>query len=113
MLPREEHERRMVLYRDGLNDREIADQVHVTPEAITFWRKNHGLTANTPQSKITPAMEAEMLRMHQDGMSDGQISQESGMKKATVVSWRRRRGLAANFKQGERPRGAGRDGDAE
>lgn len=102
MLPREEHERRMVLYRDGLNDREIADQVHVTPEAITFWRKNHGLTANTPRSKITPAMEAEMLRMHQDGMSDGQISQESGMKKATVVSWRRRRGLAANFKQGER-----------
>ena len=102
MLPREEHERRMVLYRDGLNDREIADQVHVTPEAITFWRKNHGLTANTPRCKITPDMEAEMLRMHQDGMSDGQISQESGMKKATVVSWRRRRGLAANFKQGER-----------
>ena len=102
MLPREEHERRMVLYRDGLNDREIADQVHVTPEAITFWRKNHGLTANTPRSKITPGMEVEMLRMYQDGMSDGQISQESGMKKATVVSWRRRRGLAANFKQGER-----------
>lgn len=102
MLPREEHERRMVLYRDGLNDREIADQVHVTPEAIKFWRKNHGLTANTPRSKITPDMEAEMLRMHQDGMSDGQISQESGMKKATVVSWRRRRGLAANFRQGER-----------
>ena len=33
MLPNEEHERRMALYRDGLNDREIADQVHVTPEA--------------------------------------------------------------------------------
>lgn len=109
MLPREEHERRMVLYRDGLNDREIADQVHVTPEAITFWRKNHGLTANTPRRKIIPSMEAEMLRMYQDGMSDGQISQESGMKKATVVSWRRRRGLAANFKQGERARGAERD----
>ena len=109
MLLKEEHERRMALYRDGLNDREIADQVHVTPEAITFWRKNHGLTANTPRSKITPDMEAEMLRMHQDGMSDGQISQESGMKKATVVSWRRRRGLAANFKQGERARGAERD----
>lgn len=89
MLLNEEHERRMALYRDGLNDREIADQVHVTPEAITFWRKNHGLTANTPRSKITPDMEAEMLRMHQDGMSDGQISQESGMKKATVVSCRR------------------------
>lgn len=103
MLPREEHERRMVLYRDGLNDREIADQVHVTPEAITFWRKNHGLTANTPRSKITPAMEAEMLRMYQDGMSDGQISQESGMKKATVVSWRRRNGLPGNYGKGGKP----------
>lgn len=110
MLPREEHERRMVLYRDGLNDREIADQVHVTPEAITFWRKNHGLPAHTLHRKITPDTEAEMLRMYQSGMSDGQISQESGMKKATVVSWRRRRGLAANFKQGERARGAERDG---
>lgn len=103
MLPREEHERRMVLYRDGLNDREIADQVHVTPEAITFWRKNHGLTANTPRSKITPAMEAEMLRMHQDGMSDGQIAKTIGLVKNTVLSWRRRRGLRANFKRGGEP----------
>ena len=102
MLPKEEHEQRMELYRRGMTDREIADQVYVTPEAITFWRKNHGLTANIPRRKITPSMEAEMLRMYQDGMSDGQISKESGMKKATVVSWRRRRGLAANFRQGER-----------
>lgn len=103
MLPREEHERRMVLYRDGLNDRKIADQVHVTPEAITFWRKNHGLTAHTPHRKITPDTEAEMLRMYQDGMSDGQISQESGMKKATVVSWRRRNGLPGNYGKGGKP----------
>ena len=110
MLLKEEHERRMALYRDGLNDREIADQVHVTPEAITFWRKNHGLTANTPRSKITPGTEAEMLRMYQDGMSDVQIARALGLSKSTVLFWRRRRGLAANFKQGERPRGAERDG---
>lgn len=103
MLLKEEHERRMALYRDGLNDREIADQVHVTPEAITFWRKNHGLTANIPWRKITPSMEAEMLRMYQDGMSDGQISQESGMKKATVLSWRRRNGLPGNYGKGGKP----------
>lgn len=103
MLPNEEHERRMALYRDGLNDREIADQVHVTPEAITFWRKNHGLTANTPRSKITPGMEVEMLRMYQDGMSDGQIAKTIGLVKNTVLSWRRRRGLRANFKRGGEP----------
>lgn len=46
MLPREEHERRMVLYRDGLNDREIADQVHVTTEAMKV-----ALTALRPVSR--------------------------------------------------------------
>ena len=102
MLPNEEHECRMALYRDGLNDREIAEQVHVTPEAITSWRRASNLPARNQHRKVTPEMEAEMLRMYQDGLSDGQISQESGMKKATVVSWRRRRGLAANFRQGER-----------
>ena len=67
MLPREEHERRMVLYRDGLNDREIADQVHVTTEAITFWRKNHGLPAHNQHRKVTPEMEAEMRKLHREG----------------------------------------------
>ena len=38
MLLKEEHERRMALYRDGLNDRVIADQVHLSPESINFWR---------------------------------------------------------------------------
>ena len=103
MLPNEEHERRMALYRDGLNDREIADQVHVCPEAITAWRRTRGLPAHTPHRKITPDTEAEMLRMYQSGMSDGQISQESGMKKATVVSWRRRNGLPWNYGKGGKP----------
>ena len=104
MLPNEEHERRMALYRDGLNDREIADQVHVTPEAITFWRRTHELPANTQRRKITPDMEAEMLRMHGDGMSDGQIAREIGLTKPTVLTWRRRNGLKANFAKGGRPK---------
>ena len=102
MLTPLEEEIRTTLYRQGLSDRRMAEQVHVMPEAITAWRRTRGLPAHTLHRKITPDMEAEMLRMHQDGMSDGQISQESGMKKATVVSWRRRRGLATNFRQGER-----------
>ena len=110
MLTPLEEETRRTLYRQGLSDRRIAEQVHVSPEAITAWRRTRGLPAHTLHRKITPDTEAEMLRMYQDGLSDGQISQESGMKKATVVSWRRRRGLAANFRQGERARGAERDG---
>lgn len=104
MLAPEEQKKRLALYRQGLNDRMIAEQVCVTPEAITFWRKNHGLTANTPRSKITPSMDAEMLRMHRAGMSDGQIAREIGLTKPTVLTWRRRNGLKANFAKGGRPK---------
>lgn len=97
MLPNEEHERRMALYRDGLNDREIADQVHVTTEAITFWRKNHGLPAHNQHRKVTPEMEAEMRKLHREGASDGQIAKALGMPKPTVAAWRYRKNLKTNF----------------
>lgn len=97
MLPREEHERRMVLYRDGLNDREIADQVHVTTEAIAAWRRTNGLPAHNQHRKVTPEMEAEMRKLHRDGASDGQIAKALGMPKPTVAAWRYRKNLKANF----------------
>ena len=103
MLTPLEEETRRTLYRQGLSDRRIAEQVNVTPEAITAWRRTRGLPAHTLHRKITPDTETEMLRMHQDGMSDVQISQESGMKKATVVSWRRRNGLPGNYGKGGKP----------
>ena len=102
MLTPLEEETRLTLYRQGFSDRRIAEQVHVTPEAITAWRRNRGLPANTLHRKITPDTEAEMLRMYQSGMSDVQIARARGLSKSTVLFWRRRRGLAANFKQGER-----------
>ena len=97
MLPREEHERRMVLYRDGLNDREIADQVHVTPEAIAAWRRTNGLPAHNQHRKVTPEMEAEMRKLHREGASDGQIAKALGMPKPTVAAWRYRKNLKTNF----------------
>lgn len=103
MLTPLEEEIRTTLYRQGLSDRRIAEQVHVTPDAITAWRRTRGLPAHTLHRKITPDTETEMMRMYQSGMSDGQISQESGMKKATVVSWRRRNGLPGNYGKGGKP----------
>ena len=46
MLTPLEEETRRTLYRQGLSDRRIAEQVNVTPEAITAWRRTHGLPAN-------------------------------------------------------------------
>ena len=105
MLPREEHERRMVLYRDGLNDREIADQVHVTTEAISAWRRTNGLPAHNQHRKVTPEMEAEMRKLHREGASDSQIAKEIGRCVSTIRSWRRRNGLPGNYGTGGKPTG--------
>lgn len=103
MISRQDHEKCMALYNQGLSDQEIGEKLYLSYATIAYWRKINGLPSNSEHRRITPGMEAEMLRMYQDGMSDGQISQESGMKKATVVSWRRRNGLPGNYGKGGKP----------
>lgn len=38
-----EHERRLELYQQGLNDREIGEAVGLTASGIKSWRGRHGL----------------------------------------------------------------------
>jgi len=45
-LSDEEEEQRMRLYRQGLNDREIAERLGLTTRAIHLWRRRRGLPAN-------------------------------------------------------------------
>ena len=97
MISSEDHQMRMALYRQGLNDREISEQVHVTTEAISAWRRTNGLPAHNQHRKVTPEMEAEMRKLHREGASDGQIAKALGMPKPTVAAWRSRKNLKANF----------------
>lgn len=103
MISRQDHEKRMALYNQGLSDQEIGEKLYLSYATIAYWRKINGLPSNSEHRRITPGMEVEMLRMHQDGMSDGQIAKTMGLVKNTVLSWRRRRGLRANFKRGGEP----------
>lgn len=103
MISRQDHEKRMALYNQGLSDQEIGEKLYLSYATIAYWRKINGLPSNSKHRRITPGMEAEMLRMHQDGMSDGQIAKTIGLVKNTVLSWRRRRGLRTNFKRGGEP----------
>ena len=41
-----EEVRRIILYRAGLTDREMAEAMRVGPEAIRSWRKRRGLKRN-------------------------------------------------------------------
>lgn len=59
MLTPEENAIRHQLYSQGLNDREIAEKVGVTPSAIAQWRYTRNLPANgtaniSMQKALTP-----------------------------------------------------------
>jgi|GEM_PF-4699608 len=53
-LSPEEHEARMLLYRQGLNDREIAKALGVRYQTIAGWRYIHHLSANVSQGRHLP-----------------------------------------------------------
>lgn len=103
MLTKEEHERRMALYCQGLNDTEIAKALYLTTPTVVYWRKINGLPSHRPRRKITPEIEQTLLRMYQDGASDRQMSRTVGLPTPTVYSWRQRKGLRANFVKGGKP----------
>lgn len=52
MIPIEEHEKRMALYRKGLNDAQIGRECYCTPATITAWRKKHGLPARITKKRV-------------------------------------------------------------
>lgn len=103
MIPKNDHEKRLALYNQGLNDREIGERLYLTSSAIAFWRRVNGLPAHNTYRRITPEIDAEMREIHRAGKSDLVISKKFGMNKNTVYSWRRRNGLPANFKRGGAP----------
>lgn len=103
MISKEEHEKRMSLYNQGLNDREIGKRLYLSASAVRYWRRWNGLPANKTYWAITPEMDAEMRKMHQTGESDLAIARKMGLAKGTVYSWRCRKGLPTNFKRGGQP----------
>ena len=72
MLSREEEEKRFELYRQGLNDKEIAKELGLSPEAFRDWRVRRGLPANvkpkwvgkdgTPMEQVLTPGQCEIMR---------------------------------------------------
>jgi hypothetical protein len=74
MLSREEEERRLELYHQGLNDKEIAKVLGLSKEAFRDWRVRRGLPANvkpkwtgetgsgTPMEQVLTPGQCEIMR---------------------------------------------------
>ena len=73
-ISKEEHERRLKLYKQGWNDRQIGDQVNLSPDAIRWWRLKNKLKPQNYHKKLTKEDNKESLELYNKGLNDIEIS---------------------------------------
>ena len=94
MISFDEHQERLQLYFQGLNDREIAEKLYLTPGAIIRWRQINNLPSNV---KINNRRSEERkLILYNAGFTDKEMAQQLKLKVRSVQSWRVKRKLKAN-----------------
>lgn len=96
---KESNENRMRLYKQGLSDKEIAENEKVCPMTIYYWRNVRGLSANPTESQ-TQQIEKDKLRLelYEQGLTDTEIATRCNEKASTIKGWRERNDLLHNSK---------------
>lgn len=78
---------RRALYAQGLNDTEIALRQGVTPSAVLYWRRRHGL----PRSPDAHGKPRPMRRLlYNMGWWDSAVARFQGTNVQTAKGWRKR-----------------------
>jgi hypothetical protein len=89
--------RRIALYDQGLNDRELGAALGMTHKAIIAWRKREKLPANSPaHTPHTPAQTAAKWEAYNAGEPDSVIAERAGCNPVAIRRWRMRQGLKVN-----------------
>lgn len=99
---------RMELYKQGLNDMQIAKKLNTDASSIWGWRNRLGLPHNAVKGKIgnrTPkgtnqANHEERLKLYNQGLMDYQIAERLYVEPVTIYCWRRKNGLPAHGQGG-------------
>lgn len=82
----EDHEL-MRLYKDGLNDSQIARELGVSATAIKHWRIKNGLKVSK-------------MDLWEEGKNDCQIAKIIGCTPSAICQWRKRNSLPRNCGRG-------------
>lgn len=90
------------LYKEGKNDREIADELGVVPGAICYWR-NQNLLDPIPKKGTGQIDEGKARELYEAGKHDPEIAEVFGVSPQSIFNWRKQRGLPAKRGDG-RPR---------
>lgn len=95
----EDHEL-MRLYKDGLNDSQIARELGVSATAIKHWRIKNGLDANFKRKKVSKKNESLLMDLWEAGKNDCQIAEIIGCTPSAIWQWRKRNSLPRNCGRG-------------
>ena len=83
-------EQRWKLYKQGLNDTQIAEIQGVSASAVLYWRKRRGLPCNNSglQAGSRPVAKCRKF-LHSLGWRDTSIAVEQGVTRESVRTWRK------------------------
>lgn len=92
----------MSLYKDGLNDSQIARELGVSATAIKRWRIKNGLDANFKRKKVSKKNESLLMDLWEAGKNDRQIAEIIGCTPPAIWQWRKRNSLPRNCGRGRK-----------
>ncbi|MFW5891612.1 MAG: helix-turn-helix domain-containing protein [bacterium] len=93
-LSEEEENERMRFYDLGFDDKQIAEKLNVSSEAIHEWRKLRGLDSNF--KSIIDLFDKNIKQFYDQGYSDKYIADKIGCSKSTIKLWRKKKSLKPN-----------------
>lgn len=86
----------MELYREGLNDSEIARRLDVSDNSVHLWRRRNGLASHCV--RVAENEETRRRSLWGQGLSDAEIGEAVGVHRKAISAWRHVRGLPPNRK---------------
>lgn len=92
--------RYMELYKQGLTDFEIANQLHKAYETVKKYRQRQGLKPNIRRSFIGQQKHEEIAKLYDEGKNDGEISRELDISPQVVHRWRHKYNKPAHSRVG-------------
>lgn len=89
MLTEEEHEKRMRLYQQGWNDRQISEALFLDTKTICKWRKKHDLPSNFNVGREQKIDRHVIRRLLEQGLTCKGIAELLGCSVATIYNIRK------------------------
>ncbi|MEM5768083.1 MAG: hypothetical protein AAGU23_06600 [Bacillota bacterium] len=94
-VPPKEEAYRIQLYKQGLDDIQMAAKLGMTRAGIVAWRRARRLPSNNPPEKIY-AITDNRRELYNQGLSDDEISATLKLLPGTIRQWRKKNGLPAH-----------------